>query len=94
MFEETLDPHVHIVARDAVSVEYFADNGERWHITGQCNLCGACYKGTIDPLVAVDESRIGQPNAAQRLDGEPWYRRPVRPEIIDTLECVLKGDYL
>jgi hypothetical protein len=96
MLEKTIDPHVDIVEHTPDYVEYLADNGERWRIYGQCNLCGACYVGANDPLITVDESRVGESNAAQRLDAYalPWYLMPVRPEIAETPECVLHGEYV
>jgi hypothetical protein len=94
IFEKTVDPHVDIVSRSEGVVEYLSDTGERWLIHGQCNLCGACYKGSTDPLVVIDERRIGQAGAAQRLDGRTWYEIPVRPEIADLPECNLTGKYL
>jgi hypothetical protein len=93
-FEKTLDLHVDIIDRTEEHVDYLSDSGERWRIIGQCNLCGACYAGAVNPLISVDAAHIGEPHAAIRLDGSPWYLTPLRPEIANLPECVLSGEYL
>jgi hypothetical protein len=92
--EQTVDPRVVIVERNAAYVEYLSDDGQRWRIAGQCNLCGACYAGSRDAEVAINAPKLGTADAAERLDGSPWQMRPVRPEIADLPECVLTGRYL
>ena len=90
--------YIVIVDMSADRVEYQADDGRHWEITGQCNGCGECYVGASDcDYIVWTGTPIGQANACYDQRGGP----DVRPDIPVTPECqsywpncTLTGKYL
>lgn len=51
----TCDPSVFIESVESGSIIYIAsETGERWRIDGECNRCGACWEGAVNPAPLLD----------------------------------------
>lgn len=91
----TEDPKVFIIEEDSNRVVYETTFGERWEITGTCNMCGQCEVGSVNNFIQFTEIPIGMPGAAIDIRGNNRLDNPVRPEMTKKLDkCVLSGRYL
>ena len=74
----TADPDIIMYKKKDVTVYMNIKDKEQWMILGECNLCGSCIEGAVNP-----DKRPYK----ERLD------IPTRPEIKDK-DCSLRGVYL
>jgi len=79
-------------------VEYFASDGSRWIMYGECNGCGECEiqnQINLDPCIVFTGVEIGKPGACFNIEGDNRKDVPCRPELKnDCQNCTLWGTYL